>query len=139
MKAGLVGIAALLLLLLASCNSNADPEPIATGSGCKQELVVYLHASASPARQDQVGRLLDDHVDVETTTFHSPEDAYKEFKRSYRGQPEIYKDRSPKDFPGSYEVTLIPGADYSGFEASLVGTPGIDKLVPGPCPEEGNR
>ena len=134
MQARLIGLAALLLL--ASCTSNADPDPVATGSGCRQELVVYLHASASPARQAQVGRLLDDHEDVETTTFHSPEDAYKEFKRTYRGQPEIYKDRSPGDFPGSYEVTLIPGAEYGGFEASLVGTPGIDKLVPGPCSED---
>ena len=130
MQTTMIGVVALMLLT-ACTGSGDDARPVA--GGCSQELVVYLDAAANRARQSVVEQLLDEHEDVESLTFNSPQEAYRAFKRTYRDQPEIYKDRSPADFPGSFEVRLTPGTGYSEFEVLLLGTSGIDQVVPGPC------
>ena len=119
------------MLLLLSCTGGEDSG--AASSGCSQEVVVYLHAGATLERQAHVRRLIEAHKDVDKVRFNSPGAAYLDFKRAYRGQPEVYKDRSPADFPGSFQVTLVPGASFSTFNEVFTSTEGVDKLVPGPC------
>lgn len=99
--------------------------------------MLYLHAGSSEARQRHVGTLLEDIPEVADLTFHSSHESYREFKSVYKDQPEVLEDREAADFPGTYEVVLIPGAAYATIEATLVGTPGINKLVPGPCRDVG--
>ena len=94
---------------------------------------MYLHAPTTRARQTQVGLVIQTRDEVDEFSFNSPEDAYKDFKRAYRGQPEVYEGKGPADFPGSFEVTLLRGAAFSSFNAALGSTVGVDKLVPGPC------
>ena len=119
------------LLLLLSCTGGEDPG--AASSGCAQEVVVYLHPGATMARQAHVRRLIEAREEVDRLHFNSPRAAYLDFQRAYRGQPEVYKDRSASDFPASFEVTLVPGASFSTFNEVFSSTEGVDKLVPGPC------
>jgi cell division protein FtsX len=126
---------ALASLLAVACSGGDAPEDGATAAtgGCKPHVVVYLDAGVSEARQSRVGRLLEEQPEVETIEYHSPEEAFREFKRVYRGQPEILEGRTVDDFPGFYDVTLSGQDAFASFEASLVGAVGIDKLVPGGC------
>lgn len=125
------------LLLFLSCTGGEDPR--ATSSRCAQEIVVYLHPGASIGRQAHVRRLIEAREEVDKLRFNSPRAAYLEFQRAYRDQPEVYKDRGPSDFPGSFEVTLVPGASFSTFNEVFSSTAGVDKLVPGPCRAGGDR
>ena len=119
------------MILFLSCTGGDNPG--AAASPCVQEVVVYLHAPTTHARQTQVGLVIQTREEVDDFSFNSPEEAYKDFKRAYRGQPEVYEDKGPADFPGSFEVTLLRGAALSSFNAALGSTAGVDKLVPGPC------
>ena len=131
MSGKLLGATIAPLLLLLSCTGGE--EPAEATSGCAQEVVVYLDPGANIARQAQVRRLIEDRKEVGKLRFNSPRAAYLDFQRAYRDQPEVYKDRSPSDFPGSFEVTLSPGAAFASFNAAIGTTPGVHKLVPGPC------
>ncbi|MGH2806504.1 MAG: permease-like cell division protein FtsX [Actinomycetota bacterium] len=124
---------AVAAVALIACAGGEEPTARATAPGCKPAVVVYLDAGVSEARQRRVGLVLNDRPEVESTAFHSPAEAFREFKRLYRGQPEIIEDRTVDDFPGFYNVTLTGQNAFDTFEASLVGAIGIDKLVPGGC------
>ena len=127
-----VGLAAVAIASCA-CSGGRDATPATGVAGCSQEVVVYLDAGATPARQRHLARIMDEMPEVDTTKFHSPREAFLEFKAIYKDQPEVYEGRRPSDFPGTFEVTLTRGTAYEDFEAPLVGTPGIDTMVPGPC------
>jgi cell division protein FtsX len=125
---------ALVGLMASACSGGDEPpEGTAATGGCQPHVVVYLQAGVSEARQIRAGRLLDERPEVVSTEFHSPEEAFREFKRVYRGQRDILKGRTVDDFPGFYEVVLTGENAFESFEASLVGAIGIDKLVPGGC------
>ena len=70
-------------------------------------------------------------------TFHTKADAYREFKKLYKKQPEIYEAKGPGDFSSRYEVTLSSNQGLDLFQRTLGGaTTGIDRIVPGGCATE---
>lgn len=71
---------------------------------------------------------------VVDSSFHSSREAYREFKKLYEEQPDMYRSKDPSEFPSRYEVTLESADFYDPFERTLAGgTTGVDRLVPGGC------
>ena len=122
--------------MLAGCSegtTDATDEP----KGCASIVHVYLNTTVTEQREVRIGLLIDEAPGVRDSSFFSRHDAYREFKRLYRKQPEIYEAKGPSDFPSRYEVTLEPGYDLGDFERRLQGaTTGIDRFVPGGCAKE---
>ena len=90
--------------------------------------------SARPERERRIGQVIEGSDGVVDSTFHSRRDAYRDFKKLYEKQPDIYESKDPSEFPSRYEVTLESDDFYGPFERRLAGaTTGVDRLVPGGC------
>jgi len=95
---------------------------------------VFVQTEASPQRERRIGQVIDGTEGVLEWSFHSSREAYREFKRTYRNEPDIYESKNPSDFPSRFEVTLASADAYDLFERTLMGaTTGVDQLVPGGC------
>ena len=101
---------------------------------------MFVELGTPSQRERLIGEVIESAPGVESSTFHSNLEAYREFKELYEKQPEIYKSKDPSDFPSRFEVVLTSGQDYDLFERTLAGaTTGIDRLVPGGCATETPR
>ncbi len=126
----------LAFVMVAGCTDGTPPETN-EGTGCAATMHVFLNTNVTEPREQRIGQLIEDAPGVIDVSFHSGTEAYKEFKKLYRNQPEIYESKGPKDFPGRYEVTLESGQSVGAFERALAGSAtGIDRLVPGGCATE---
>ncbi len=119
-----------MLATLVGCSG--DPAPNADGKGCAATVHVFLETSATPQRERRVGELINDAPGVIRSTFHSRREAYRDFKRQYRKQPENYEAKRMSDFPARYEVIVEPHL-IEDFELSLTAASGVDSLIPGGC------
>ena len=129
------------LVVLVGCSSDGNAGDAASeGEGCAASVHVFVELGTSPQRERRIGEVIKDAPGVESATFHSNLEAYREFKKLYEKQPEVYKSKNPSDFPSRFEVILTSGQDYDLFERTLAGaTTGIDRLVPGGCATETPR
>ena len=95
---------------------------------------VFVETGATAQRERRIGQVIDEAEGVVDWTFHSRLQAYREFKKLYKDQPDIYEAKEPSEFPSRFEVTLESDDDYDLFERTLAGaTTGVDRLVPGGC------
>ena len=123
-------------MLATSCSGGAD-EGTTQGKGCASTVHVFVELGASKQREERIGQVIDGAPGVVEWSFHSNLEAYREFKKLYRKEPEIYETKQPDDFPSRFEVTLDSTQAMDLFERSLAGaTTGIDRLVPGGCATE---
>jgi cell division protein FtsX len=107
------------------------------GQGCPVTMHVFLKTNVTEPRQQRIGQLIEDAPGVIDVSFHSRNEGYKEFKKLYQNQPEIYETKKPRDFPARYDVTIQSGQDVGAFDRALAGSAtGIDRLVPGGCVKE---
>ncbi len=126
----------LAFVMFAGC-TGGTPTETKEGAGCAATMHVFLNTNVTEPRRQRIGRLIEDAPAVIDVSFHSGDEAYKEFKKLYRNQPEIYKTKRRGDFPARYEVTLESGQAVGAFERALAGSAtGIDRLVPGGCATE---
>ena len=129
-----VGIA--LAVMAISCSGDADDER-SIGEGCSTSVHVFVELGETKQREERIGQVIDGVEGVRDWSFHSNVEAYREFKKLYREEREIYESKQPADFPSRFEVTLEPPQTIEGFETALEGaTTGIDRLVPGGCATE---
>ena len=134
-----VRIAALMLVVtgLSACSSDGGSGAPPTAKGCEATVHVFVQTNASEQRERRIGQVIDGAPNVVDWTFHTKKEAYREFKRLYKKQPEIYGSKEPSDFPSRFEVTLSSTQDLDLFERTLVGaTTGVDRIVPGGCATE---
>ena len=124
-------------IVLGACSANqSSEEPADAGEVCQATVHVFLRTDATAPRQRRVGQIIDGAPGVVDSRFHSAADAYREFKKTYKDQPELYETRKPSDFGSRYEVTLESSQVMSTFEARMKSTTGIDGVVPGGCATE---
>lgn len=132
----MVGVVAALLILLAAC-SGSDELTEPADPGCAPTANVFVRPGAPEARRNRIGQVIEDAPGVTSSVLHTPEEAYREFKRAYRQQPEIYETKDVSDFPARFEVTLESTQSYDLFERSVTGaTTGVQGIVPGGCATE---
>ena len=95
---------------------------------------VFVEPGATAHRERRIGQVIEGADGVVDWSFHSSRQAYREFKKLYEEQPDIYRSKDPSEFPSRYEVTLESDDFYDPFERTLAGgTTGVDRLVPGGC------
>ena len=125
-----------LATLTMSCSGGSD-EASNVGKGCSTAVHVFVELGATEQREQRIGQVIDGAPGVVDSSFHSNLEAYREFKKLYKKEPEIYEAKQPKDFPSRFEVTLDATQTFGEFERALAGaTTGIDRLVPGGCATE---
>ena len=126
----------LAFVVVVGCSDGA-PAGTDEGPGCAATMHVFLTTNVTEPRQQRIGQLIEDAPGVIDVNFHSGNEAYKEFKKLYRNQPEIYESTGPDAFPARYDVTLESGQAVGAFERALAGSATeIDRLVPGGCATE---
>lgn len=130
-----IAVATAAVLMLAACSSNGEELGAASqGKGCAAIVHVFVETGATAERERRIGQVIDGAEGVVALTFYSRHEAYREFKRLYKEQPEIYEAKKPSEFPSRFEVILASDDDYDLFERTLAGaTTGVDRLVPGGC------
>lgn len=125
---------ATALVVMTACSSNGGDPASSPGKGCAAIVQVFLRAGTTVPRERRIGRIIDGAEGVMEWTFHSSREAYREFKKLYEAEPDIYESKEPKDFPARFEVILASDDFYGSFERQLAGaTTGVDRLVPGGC------
>ena len=131
----LKAVAVAALALLAACSSSGDGEISASdGKGCAALVHVFVETGATAERERRIGQVIEGADGVVDSIFHSSREAYRDFKKLYEKQPDIYESKDPSEFPSRYEVTLESDDFYDLFERTLAGaTTGVDRLVPGGC------
>lgn len=130
-----IAVATAAVLVLAACSSNGEePGAASQGKGCTAIVHVFVQTGATAERERRIGQVIDGAEGVLEWTFHSRREAYREFKKLYKEEPDIYKAKEPSEFPSRFEVILASDDDYDLFERTLAGaTTGVDRLVPGGC------
>jgi hypothetical protein len=131
----LKAVALAALAILAGCSPSGDGEIGASdGKGCAALVHVFVETGAAAERERRIGQVIEGADGVVDSTFHSSREAYRDFKKLYEKQPDIYESKDPSEFPSRYEVTLESDDFYDLFERTLAGaTTGVDRLVPGGC------
>ena len=130
-----IAAAVAAFVVLAGCSADGDAQKASTqGKGCSALVHVFVETGATAQRERRIGQVIDNADGVLDWSFHSSRKAYREFKKLYEKQPDIYESKDPSEFPSRYEVTLQSEDFYDPFERILDGaTTGVDRLVPGGC------
>jgi len=96
------------------------------------ELVVYLEDSVDEAGRGRIQALLEANPDVETVTYTSREDAWKEFRRSFAGAADFVEDLDFNPLPGSFHMRFKPSPErlekIKGMVRVLKEQPGVESL-----------
>jgi cell division transport system permease protein len=81
--------------------------------------------------QGELGTLQTDILNmdqVENVTYVSKADAFEEFKKLYRNQPELYESISEDALPASLRIKLTDAKYAAGVKAVIEGRPGVDDV-----------
>jgi cell division transport system permease protein len=94
----------------------------------KVEVSVYLHDSATPNEIETLEQDISQYPEVQRIHFVSKSDAFEEFKKIYRNQPEFYESLPPDALPASLRVKLIDAEDAEEVAARIEGAPGVEDV-----------
>ncbi len=92
------------------------------------ELEIFMNTRATGGQIDSLGRALREDRDVRSFRFLTKEDAYEEFKRLFRDQPDLVQTTDAEALPASYRVAP-ERAELTDAVASRYSTqPGVDEV-----------
>jgi cell division transport system permease protein len=97
----------------------------------KVEVSVFLLDTATQNEIDDIQSTLIGYDEVEEVTFVSKAEAYEEFKRIYRNQPELYETLPEDSLPASFRVKLHNADDAEEIDARIEGAPGVEEARTG--------
>jgi hypothetical protein len=100
----------------------ADPNALA-------DLELFMRNRATPAQIAGARAVLRSTAGVVWLHFLDHNDAYAEFRRVFRDNPELVKNTSPRDLPQSFRVKLSAGTDATAITRRLKALPGADTVV----------
>src|SRR3954465_13187268 len=93
------------------------------------ELSVFLKPDATTSQQDAVQRQLQAMPEVKRVRFVSHEAAYKEFRKIFANEPDLYETVTPGDLPPSFRVVPKAAEQGEGIGEPFKGRPGVLKVV----------
>ncbi|MEA2459993.1 MAG: cell division transport system permease protein [Actinomycetota bacterium] len=94
----------------------------------KVEVSVFLRDDILPAEQNSLEAQITGYDEVEDVTYVSQAQAYEEFKKLYRAQPEIIQGIKPDTLPASFRVKLFDADDAAEVAGRIQGAPGVDEV-----------
>jgi cell division transport system permease protein len=97
----------------------------------KVEVSVFLLDTATQNEIGDIQSTLLGYDEVSEVTFVSKAEAYEEFKRIYRNQPELYETLPEDSLPASFRVKLHNADDAEEIDARIEGAPGVEEARTG--------
>lgn len=117
-------------MILAGCNGgtleSARRKPLRPTSD--PEVEIFMRVAATDDEIAGVQRALRQSGNVTRYQLVSQQDAYREFKRLFKGQPDLIATTSPESLPASVRVTLVEGAPLARFANAFGKLPGVDEV-----------
>jgi len=92
------------------------------------ELEIFMNVDATPGEIEAMNSALSDDRDVRSSRYLTKEDAYREFKRLFRDQPDLVQTTDPAALPSSFRVAP-ERAELTPTVADRYQTqPGVDEV-----------
>lgn len=123
----------VLVGLVAGCSGRPARQPTPAVPGV---VVAYLRDDATTAQKDAIESKLRGAPGASGVRFVSREEAYRQFKKTFKDRPDLVKTVRPEDLPESYRVRLADRTDAPKLLAKIRPMPGVKtaNLVPLPSP-----
>lgn len=94
----------------------------------KVEISTYLRDDATQGEIKELETEISNMPEVQHVTFVSKRQAYDEFKRLYRNQPELYENLPPDALPASLRVKLTDAKYTEEVASRIEGAAGVDEV-----------
>jgi cell division transport system permease protein len=93
------------------------------------EVAIFLNENATDAQRSGLDAALASNPLVQEKTYESKDQAYQKFQEMWKDSPSFVSAIKPGDLPDSYRVKLKNPEQYSAFQQSIQGLPGISDVV----------
>ncbi|MDQ3914080.1 MAG: permease-like cell division protein FtsX [Actinomycetota bacterium] len=93
-----------------------------------RKMSIYLRDDATPAEIATLRRTLDESGAVEELRFVSKRAAYREFKRIYADQPELWETVAAGALPASFRLEAVDDDALQRIEEIAAGRAGVDEV-----------
>jgi cell division protein FtsX len=122
--------AVVAVVVIAGCSggSGSDSQAEEVRSLGRPDAEVFMNVVASPAEIAAVHAAIRRSPLVRSFAFLSKRDAYREFRRLFRRQPELAATTSPDALPASFRVTLVHIGTRDRFARALEPLNGVDQV-----------
>ncbi|MGH2820847.1 MAG: permease-like cell division protein FtsX [Actinomycetota bacterium] len=94
----------------------------------KVEISAYLHENAAEGEIQALQEEVSGYPEVRSVDYKSQSEAYAEFKRLYRNQPEFYEHLEADDLPASLEIKTTSAELTQDVADRIEGAPGVDDV-----------
>lgn len=92
------------------------------------ELEIFMNVNATQGQIDSLGRALAKDRDVRSTRYLTKEDAYREFTRLFRDQPDLVQTTDPAALPSSFRVAPAKAELTTTVADRYQSQPGVDEV-----------
>jgi cell division transport system permease protein len=92
------------------------------------ELEIFMKVNATDGQIASLNRALSQDKDVRAVNFLTKEDAYQEFKRLFRDQPDLVQSTDPSALPASFRVAPSKAELTQTVAARYQSQPGVDEV-----------
>jgi cell division transport system permease protein len=92
------------------------------------ELEIFMNVRATQGQIDSVNRALNNDQDVRSARYLTKEDAYEEFRRLFRDQPDLVQTTDAEALPSSYRVAPEEAELTETVAARYSTQPGVDEV-----------
>jgi cell division transport system permease protein len=93
------------------------------------QISIFLRDDVNQAQQDHLRQLLADMPEVANLHYESKEEAYQNYLRIFKNQPDLIENVSPDAIPASFLVDLEQPEQFEVIRARIEGQPGIEDIV----------
>ena len=92
------------------------------------ELEIFMNVNATEGQVDALNRALSHDQDVRSARYLTKEDAYQEFKRLFRDQPDLVQTTDPAALPSSFRVAPAKAELTQTVADRYQSQPGVDEV-----------
>jgi cell division transport system permease protein len=93
------------------------------------QISIFLRDDINAPQQEHLQELLIGMPEVKNLHYESKQDAYLNFQRIFRDQPDLVENVSPDAIPASFRVDLHQPEQFEVIRARVEAQPGIDQIV----------
>jgi cell division transport system permease protein len=93
------------------------------------QISIFLRDDINQAQQNHLQELLVSMPEVRNLHYESKEQAYQNFLRIFKNQPDLIENVSSDAIPASFRVDLHQPEQFEVIAARVAGQPGIDDIV----------
>jgi cell division transport system permease protein len=94
----------------------------------KVEVSVFLQDNITDAERQDLTSQITGYNEVEDVTYVSKDEAFEEFKKQFRTQPEVYAGITAEDLPASLRVKLFDADNAREIASRIEGAPGVGSV-----------